>query len=88
MSIISKNRLLKTGKVLEFRYDSREIFRSHSDVESRVYEPFIQTLIAKASRLGIDEAEDYLREKVDDGLVPEEVGDRLVRLIGRYSRMR
>lgn len=82
-----KTRMLDDGVEHKFRYYAEEWFRE-AGIAPEVWRPFLQTVWARGSRNGIDEARDYVRNVVKEGTMDEETGKRLLRLIDQYSIVR
>jgi len=79
--------MLDMGRVTTFLYYAEEIARELK-IEENVWNPIISTVVAKASRMGIEEAAAFLGEKVKSGELPKESEGPLKQLLERYSRMR
>lgn len=70
-----------------FRYDIREILRD-SKMDAETTPSFIANVIAKASRMSIQDAKEYAREVEDRGLFSKDVADDICVLLDRYARYR
>ncbi|MBW3581986.1 MAG: hypothetical protein KY455_02710 [Euryarchaeota archaeon] len=79
-----RSNMLHKGRENYFRYDVEDLLRAHELPEERVL-PIAQTLLSKGSRLGINEARDYVREKAAEGIYGPEVEKKLLALINQYS---
>lgn len=70
-----------------FRYDVKEIFNS-TGIDQKVWNPMLASIVTKASRLSIEEANVYLHELEDEGLLGKETVKALSQLLDRYKRWR
>ena len=83
----SYSNMLDRRRLPYFLYDMREVFRELK-IEETIWAPLLSSIIAKASRISIKEAEDFLLQKITDGTLPKEAEKPLMDLLGRYGRMR
>jgi len=79
--------MLDISRVEYFQYDAKEVMQA-SNVEPKVWEPMLSSIIAKASRNSINEALDYIDQKVEEEVLPEKVAAELDRLLRKYRRNR
>lgn len=79
--------MLNLGKLDYFNWDLNEIMEI-SDMDSEKISTFKANLTAKARQRSIKEAKDFVREVEERGDFSKETGDRLCRLLDRYSRVR
>ncbi len=79
--------MLNLSRLNYFRYDAREALKS-AGIEPKVGKPLLASVVSKASRVGIADAKDYVREKDDDGTLPENCARELVSLLDRYKKWR
>ena len=82
-------RMLDMGRMNSFVFAAEDIFRQTGNKETvQNYASILASIAAKASRIGIDEAQKYIHEKVVEGRLPAESEEPLCRLLDRYSRWR
>ena len=79
--------MLDMGRVVHFRYDARQVLRRTS-MEQKVWQPFLSTLIAKASRSSIKEGREYIQQKEEEGIITNDTAESLSRLLNRYRKWR
>lgn len=84
-----RQKLLDLGSSNEsiFRYDMEDILADSSTSEDRV-PSLVASIWSKASRLGINDAKDFIKEKVDEGMIDPEAERKLLRLLDRNSKYR
>lgn len=82
-----KTTMLSLGRISAFRYDIREIM-SHYRINEAEASTVMASVIAKASRISIDAARDYVREQEKTGIYPREALDEICNLVVRYSKLR
>lgn len=70
-----------------FLYDMKELLRGLK-IEETIWAPLLSSIVAKASRISIKEAEEFILQKVADGTLPKEAEKPLLDLLNRYGRMR
>ncbi|MDX1611865.1 MAG: hypothetical protein R3185_05810 [Candidatus Thermoplasmatota archaeon] len=81
-------KMLDMGREDYFRYDAEQIL-NQAPLDEDHQKAFLQQIVARGSRQGIDEARDFIREKCDEeGLIDADARDQLIRLVGRYSTYR
>ncbi|MBN1390392.1 MAG: hypothetical protein JXA22_07110 [Candidatus Thermoplasmatota archaeon] len=79
--------MLNLGKLDYFNWDLNEIMDA-SDMDEEKVNTFKANMTAKARQRSIKEAKDFVREVEERGDFSRETGDRLCRLLDRYSRIR
>ncbi|MDG6225682.1 MAG: hypothetical protein QCI82_09235 [Candidatus Thermoplasmatota archaeon] len=79
--------MLNLGKFEYFKYDLNEIL-SRSDIEDNLLGSFKASLIAKSSKMSIQDAKDYIIENKEKDAISSDTSDRLCRLLDRYTRYR
>ena len=79
--------MLDLSRIDHFRYFAREMFES-SDMDPRVWNPLLASLIAKASTAGIPDARIYIKEQEADNIITGEMAQNLYRLLDRNKRWR
>lgn len=79
--------MLNMGQAKLFRYSLRDLFHRHA-VDPKVADPLQSMIIAKGSRSSIDEAKDFVDEKVKEGVLKGEVADDIFNLLDRFITWR
>ncbi len=79
--------MLNMGQAKLFRYSMRDLFARH-EVDQKVSDALQSMIIAKGSRTSIDEAKDFIDEKVKTGVIKGEVADDLLTLLDRFITWR
>ncbi len=79
--------MLNIHRIGYFKYDIKELM-ARSNMEEDKIPSFIATLTAKASRMSIKDARDYIREVEERESFSKETADRLCALLDRYSKYR
>lgn len=79
--------MLDMSRIDHFRYFIREMFES-SDMDPRVWNPLMASLIAKASTGGIPDAREYVKQQEEEGIITEKMAQNLNRLLDRNKRWR
>lgn len=71
-----------------FEYDARQVLKD-APIDEDHYKAFLQQVMTRGSRQGIDDAKAFVREKVDeDGMLDEEAASKLASLLDKYSKYR
>lgn len=83
----SKQPMLNESKEAHFRYDVEQIL-VESGMPAEEWRPFLQTLWARGTRLGVDEAKDWLSEQKQEGAIGDDVHNDIVRLVEKTVRYR
>ncbi|GBE54994.1 MAG TPA: hypothetical protein ENH28_02365 [Euryarchaeota archaeon] len=81
-----KRRMLNMHRVDDFRYDLKQILSNMPEEDHR--HPVFATIYSKASNLGINEARNYIKDKTEEEIIPEEMSEGILNLLYRYSRLR
>jgi len=79
--------MLNMGRMNAFMYDANQIINDMK-VPPGVWNSILATIVAKASRQSIEEAQAFISQKVEQGTLPKEVEEPLRHLLGRYSKWR
>ena len=79
--------MLDLSRIDHFRYLAREMFED-SEIDPKVWNPLLASLIAKASTAGINDARDYVRAREDEGILSSDLARNLMRLLDRNKRWR
>lgn len=77
--------MLNQRRLGEFRYDVRELFVDKK-MDPDLATTFLASIIAKASRLTIREAKDFVRDQEDAEIITKEVADGICYLLDRYTK--
>jgi len=73
------------GKEANFvRYDLEDLV-AQSDLPAEQRSGFVAQVLAKGQRLGIDDAKEFVKEKKAEGLIAEQLANRVLTLIDRYA---
>jgi len=79
--------MLNLRRMTVFRYDVRALM-ANCKVDEALASTVIANVIAKASRVGIDDAKDYVREVESRGGYGKEVSQELCMLLDKYTLYR
>jgi hypothetical protein len=79
--------MLDMGRMTQFVYYAEQII-TETGVKDNTWNTVLASIIAKASRMSIDAAQDFIREKVGTGQLPKEAEAPLCQLLERYARLR
>jgi len=80
-------KMLDLRKVNAFRFDAREILNS-TGLEEKVWNSLLASIITKASRLSIKDANDYIQKLENEEVLTKDTSKALKRLLDRYKRCR
>ena len=78
-------RKLNMGRIDDFKWDLSHILDDMNDENTSAVKGAIY---AKASKIGVREAKDYIWEKQKEGILERDVALRLTRLLSKYSAYR
>jgi hypothetical protein len=81
------DRMLDMGRMNSFTYYADQINRELGG-DNNAWNSILASMIAKASRMGIEEAQAFIVEKVKTGELRKEVEEPLLQLLNRYSKVR
>jgi hypothetical protein len=70
-----------------FQYDAREVFNS-TEMESKVWNPLLASIVTKASRLSIKDTNEYIEKLREEGVISNSVAKDLIYLLEKYKRWR
>ena len=79
--------MLDMARMTQFMYYAEQIITETGKLDG-TWNTIIASIVAKASRISINAAQDFIHEKVVAGLLPAEAEKPLMQLLERYSRMR
>ncbi len=79
--------MLNIGRLGGFKYDLREIVR-RSQIDESFAPSFIASIVAKASRISIQDAKTYVKETKDVGKYSDAVSNEICGLLDYYSKYR
>jgi hypothetical protein len=77
--------MLNMRRLGEFKFDVRELF-VENQMDPDLATTFLASIIAKASRLTVREAKDFVREQQDSAIITKSVADGLCYLLDRYTK--
>jgi len=80
-------KMLDLRKLNYFRYDAKEIFNS-TNLDQKVWNPLLVSIVTKASRLSIKEAKDYIDRIAEEGVINQDTTKELIHLLEKYKRWR
>lgn len=71
-----------------FEYDARQVLQD-APIDEDHYKAFLQQVMTRGSRQGIDDAKSFVREKTgEDGPLDDEAASKLEDLLDKYSKYR
>ncbi len=79
--------LLNLGRIDYFKYDLNEIING-AKIDDNLVGSFKATIIAKSSKISIQAAKDYINEVQGREGITKETGERISRLLDRYTMYR
>jgi len=79
--------MLNLHRMTTFTYDLKEIL-SHYKIGETIAPSVIASVTAKASRISIDAAIQYVRDQEKAGVLPKLAADEICNLLERWSRLR
>ena len=80
-------KMLNMHFLSHFKYDLNEAL-ARSDMDENQYDQFKANLITKSSRVGIHAGREYVDTMIKEELLDESSGERIKRLLQRYSKIR
>ena len=86
----NEQRLIKKldlRKLNYFRYDAKEVFCS-SNMDERTWNPLCASIVTKASRLGIKDANEYINNLEEEKVITNKIAKELIQLLDKYKRWR
>ena len=83
----SRRPLLNLGKLAYFKYDLNQIV-DRSDIEDSLIGSFKGTIIAKSSKISIQNAKEYIREIEGREQITTDTSKRICNLLDRYTTYR
>ncbi len=80
-----KTKKLNMGRVSDFKWDLNQVLnKMPEDKAGLIRGP----LYAKASKIGFDEAKQFLKDKEDEGLIDTDIALDILRVLSKYSKFR
>lgn len=80
-----KTKKLNMGRVSDFKWDLNQVLsKIPEDKAGLIRGP----LYAKASKIGVDEAKKFLKDKEDEGIIDKETALDILRVLSKYSKFR
>lgn len=79
--------MLNLGKLAYFKYDLNQIV-DRAEIEDSLVGSFKGTIIAKSSKISIQEAKDYIRDIEGREQITEDTSKRICSLLDRYTTYR
>ena len=74
-------------KYLEYKVDVRNMLEEFA-VEEEHRSNILGQIWAKGERIGVKDAQNFITEKVEQGIIPEEMAKKLNSLLDKYSKRR
>ena len=74
-------------KYLEYKVDMRNMLEEFA-IEDEHRSNILGQIWAKGERIGVNDALDFIKEKVEQGIIPEEMFKKLNSLLDKYSKRR
>ncbi len=84
-NVSKKNRKLDMHKTPEFTYLTNKVLES---LPENVRGSISGSIYAKASKLGINEAKEFILKKKQEGILTDAMSEQLINLLFRYSKYR
>lgn len=84
---VRKQPMLNTHKINPFKYDMNEALSATSMDDAKA-SAFLASVIAKASRVSVKDAKEFIKGFVDTGDLTKEESDKMCKLLDRYSKFR
>ena len=84
---VRKQSMLNTHKINPFKYDMNEALAATSMDDAKA-SAFLSSVIAKASRVSVKEAKEFIRSFVETGDLTKEESEKMCKLLDRYSKFR
>jgi hypothetical protein len=81
----TRNAMLNQRRLLAFKFDMRAAMDSKG-LDPALMQTFLASIIAKASRQGIHDAKEYVRQVESEGTIGKDVGDHVCYLLDRYTK--
>lgn len=79
--------MLNVGRLNSVKYGLREIM-AHYEVDESIAHTMIASVIAKASRISIISAIDYVKEQEKAGQVSHDVAEEICIVLDQHSKLR
>ncbi len=83
----SRRPMLNLGRIAYFKYDLNEIM-DRSDIDDGLLGSFKASIIAKSSKISIQDAKDYIAQIEREAKITPETSNRICNLLDRYTRYR
>ena len=80
-----KTKNLDMNRIKDFKWELDQIIK---DLPDSVKGNIKGSVYAKASKLGIKETKNFIMQKEEEGVISDEMGKKIVRLLYRYNRYR
>ncbi|NMC77320.1 MAG: hypothetical protein GYA60_08540 [Candidatus Methanofastidiosa archaeon] len=80
-----KTRKLNMGRVSDFKWDLNQVLNNlPEDKAGLIRGP----LYAKASKIGVEEAKKFLKDKEEEGIIDKDIAFEILRVLTKYSKFR
>lgn len=80
-----KSRKLNMARVSDFKWDLNQILNKMPEDKAGLIRG---SIYAKASKISVDEAKKFLKEKEEEGVVDKEIALEILRVLTKYSKFR
>ncbi len=80
-----KEKKLDMNRIKDFKWELNQLLK---DLPDSVRGSIKGSVYAKASKHGLEETKEYIIEKEKEGVISEELGRKIVRLLYKYYRYR
>ncbi len=82
----TRKRMLDRGRMSRFVFDLANLLKKIPNEQDR--QPIFASIYSKATNLGIEEAEEFINEKVKAGILEKELASEILSLLDMHSRFR
>ena len=80
-----KAKKLDMNRIKDFKWELDQVLK---DLPDSIKGNIKGSVYAKASKLGIKETKDFIMQKEEEGVISDEMGKKIMRLLYRYNRYR
>jgi len=80
-----KTKKLNMARVSDFKWDLNQVLNKLPEEKAGLIRG---QLYAKASKIGVEEAKKFLKEKEEEGVIDKEVALDILRVLSKYSKFR
>jgi hypothetical protein len=80
-----KTKKLNMGRVSDFKWDLNQVLNKLPEEKAGLIRG---PLYAKASKIGVEEAKKFLKDKEDEGVIDKDIAMDILRVLTKYSKFR